>query len=289
VIGRIVRMPRGWFGRGQSSSLAALMAVLIISAAAVAFLILTGYFASIMARNVDIERMMEKSREVVKLAIGYDVVKEGGQVRYPVRMQLKNAWSGVSEITYVVVLDRHGNVLYERSFDPPLTLYATEIRFMKPSQLVPELAQYDGDWWKMNREIGLIVLHTKLGNRFTSFYETPGGPVIVFQSPTATTTTTTSPPTTTTTTTVTTSPPPTTTTTTTTSEPTVTTTVTTTATSTSTVTSTFHYYENSNHHKLGRCNIHDNCNNDCYEHRLQERLPQPSAHHTTMEVQPRSR
>jgi hypothetical protein len=223
VSGRIVGRMVGRRGKGAvSSSLAALMAVLIIAVAAVTFLMLTGYFTSIAARSGDIERMMMKSREVVKLAIGYDVVREDGQVRFPVRMQLKNAWSGTSEITYVMVLDRQGNVLYERSLDPPLTLYASETRFMKPSQLVPELAPYDGDWYRMRREIGLIILHTRLGNRFTSFYEAPGGPIIVYQGPAAanTETTTTTNPTTTTTVTETYYPP----------------TITTTATETTTVT-----------------------------------------------------
>jgi hypothetical protein len=50
---------------------------------------------------------------------------------------------------------------------------------MKPSELVPELAPYDGDWRKMRDEVGLIVLHTRLGNRFTSFYETAGAPTAV--------------------------------------------------------------------------------------------------------------
>jgi hypothetical protein len=206
VPGKMVGWAVGRRGKGAvSSSLAALMAVLIIAVAAVTFLALTGYFTSIAARSGDIERMMMKSREVVKLAIGYDVVREDGQVRFPVRMQLKNAWSGTSEITYVMVLDKQGNVLYERSLDPPLVLYASETRFMRPSQLVPELAPYDGDWYRMRREIGLIILHTRLGNRFTSFYEAPGGPIIVYQGPAAanTETATTSPTTTTTTTTVT--------------------------------------------------------------------------------------
>jgi len=186
--GRMVGWAVGRRGKGAvSSSLAALMAVLIIAVAAVTFLALTGYFTSIAARSGDIERMMMKSREVVKLAIGYDVVREDGQVRFPVRMQLKNAWSGTSEITYVVVLDRQGNVLYEKSLDPPLTLYASETRFMRPSQLVPELAPYDGDWYRMRREIGLIILHTRLGNRFTSFYEAPGGPVLAYSVPPAVT------------------------------------------------------------------------------------------------------
>jgi hypothetical protein len=136
--GKMVGWAVGRRGKGAvSSSLAALMAVLIIAVATVTFLALTGYFTSIAARSGDIERMMMKSREVVKLAIGYDVVREDGQVRFPVRMQLKNAWSGTSEITYVVVLDKQGNVLYERSLDPPLTLYASETRFMRPSQLGP--------------------------------------------------------------------------------------------------------------------------------------------------------
>ena len=235
VSGKMVGWTVGRRGKGAvSSSLAALMAVLIIAVAAVTFLALTGYFTSIAARSGDVERMMMKSREVVKLAIGYDVVREDGQVRFPVRMQLKNAWSGTSEITYVVVMDRQGNVLYERSLDPPLVLYASEIRFMRPSQLVPELAPYDGDWYRMRREIGLIILHTRLGNRFTSFYEAPGGPIIVYQGPAAanTETTTASPTTTTTTTTVTSY------------SPTITTTVTETATeivgapATTTVTST---------------------------------------------------
>jgi hypothetical protein len=86
------------------------MVVLILAVAAVTFLTLTGYFTSIAAKSADIERMM-KSREVVKLAVGYDIVREGDEIRYPLRMQLKSTWSGTSEITYVIVLDRQGNAL----------------------------------------------------------------------------------------------------------------------------------------------------------------------------------
>jgi len=162
-------------GGGVSSSLAVLMAALIIFTASIAFLVVSLYSTSIISENVEVERLMQKSREVIKLVIMKEVVREGGSVRYPVRIQLKNAWSGTSEITYIVVLDRGGNVLYERSADPPLTLYATEIRFMKPSDLMLELSQYDEDWYRMRQEIGLIILHTRLGNRFTSIYENPAG------------------------------------------------------------------------------------------------------------------
>jgi len=166
--------PAGRCG-GASSSLAVLIAVLIIITASVAFLVLSLYSTSIMFENVDVDRMVQKSREVIKLVIMKEAVEEGGSVRYPVKMQLKNAWSGTSEITYIVVLDREGGVLYERGLDPPLTLYATETRFMKPSELMPELSQYDEDWYRMRQEVGLLILHTRLGNRFTSIYE--GSPV----------------------------------------------------------------------------------------------------------------
>jgi hypothetical protein len=172
-------------GRAVSSTLAALVAVLIIVAGAVLSLVMLAYFTSVAVQGADVERLAQKSRETVKLAIGYEEVKDEEGVKYLTKMQLKNAWSGTTEITYAVVLDRQGRVMYERAFDPPLTLYASEIKFMKPSELVPELAPYDGDWWKMRTEVGLIVLHTRLGNRFTSFYETPGAPVVVLPSTTS--------------------------------------------------------------------------------------------------------
>jgi hypothetical protein len=172
-------------GRAVSSTLAALVAVLIIVAGAVLSLVMLAYFTSVAVQGADVERLAQKSRETVKLAIGYEEVKDEEGVKYLTKMQLKNAWSGTTEITYAVVLDRQGRVMYEREFNPPLTLYASEVKFMKPSELVPELAPYDGDWWRMRDEVGLIVLHTRLGNRFTSFYEAPGRPVIVLQSPTS--------------------------------------------------------------------------------------------------------
>jgi len=172
-------------GRAVSSTLAALVAVLIIVAGAVLSLVMLAYFTSIAVQGADVERLAQKSRETVKLAIGYEEVKDESGVKYLTKMQLKNGWSGTTEITYAVVLDRQGRVMYEREFNPPLTLYASEVKFMKPSELVPELAPYDGDWWRMRDEVGLIVLHTRLGNRFTSFYEAPGRPVIVLQSPTS--------------------------------------------------------------------------------------------------------
>lgn len=166
-------------GRAVSSTLAALVAVLIIVAGAVLSLVILAYFTSVAVQGADVERLAQKSRETVKLAIGYEVVKDEEGVKYLTKMQLKNAWSGTTEITYAVVLDRQGRVMYEREFNPPLTLYASEVKFMKPSELVPELTIYDGDWWRMWEEVGLIVLHTKLGNRFTSFYEMVGAPTVV--------------------------------------------------------------------------------------------------------------
>ena len=166
-------------GRAVSSTLAALVAVLIIVAGAVLSLVMLAYFTSVAVQGADVERLAQKSRETVKLAIGYEEVKDEEGVKYLTKMQLKNAWSGTTEITYAVVLDRQGRVMYEREFNPPLTLYASEVKFMKPSELVPELAPYDGDWRRMRDEVGLIILHTRLGNRFTSFYETAGAPTAV--------------------------------------------------------------------------------------------------------------
>jgi len=182
VMGKMVRGRSNGLeagGRAVSSTLAALVAVLIIVAGAVLSLVILAYFTSVAVQGADVERLAQKSRETVKLAIGYEVVKDEEGVKYLTKMQLKNAWSGTTEITYAVVLDRQGRVMYEREFNPPLTLYASEVKFMKPSELVPELAIYDGDWWRMWEEVGLIVLHTKLGNRFTSFYEMVGAPTVV--------------------------------------------------------------------------------------------------------------
>lgn len=135
--------------------------------------------AGTLLKNVDLERLGEKAREVVKLHIWCNAEIVGGRAVYYAEL-------------------KQGSVMYEKRMDPPIELWAEELLVMKPLQLDAHLAAYD-DYFKMREEIGLIVLHTRLGNKFSSeyVYGESGSPAII-QKPATTTMATTTPPATTT-------------------------------------------------------------------------------------------
>ena len=213
-MGSRVRRPRG-----ISSTLAGLVAILIIVMGIIAYLTANLYYTSIMVRGVDVEQVHSKSEEVVKIAISYEqrvvTLPDGNKtVVYDTYIIFKSGWGGVSRINYYIVLGADGGVMDEGEMDPPLELYPFDTIRKRPSEVSPLLSAYDHDPFKMAEEVSQIIVHTELGNEYASFYDAPGGPIIIYGGeegeggPTTTTTgpTTTNPTTTTTNPTTTTTP-----------------------------------------------------------------------------------
>jgi len=156
--------------KGLSAAVAAL--------AAVTFLVLGLYMSILvlqrtgrggMAQMAGIHRGIGEKRRGLRIFIE-PTDNNGTMIRFV------NEWGDVVRIDYLVVTDKHGKVkLRLEGEDIP-----TPLRYMipggemvlKPSEIGLQ-TRYDGDYWKMKREISQIIVHTEDGNLFASIYGRP--------------------------------------------------------------------------------------------------------------------
>jgi hypothetical protein len=92
-------------------------------------------------------------------------------------------------VDYLLATAYNGTVLAEKD-GLIISLNPGDNVTLAPSQLDPRLAPYDGDYWRMRREVRQIILHTSDGNTFYLSWGPWGGALAAtFSTNTATTST----------------------------------------------------------------------------------------------------
>ena len=69
------------------------------------------------------------------------------------------------DVDYLLAIDHNGTVLAERN-EVILSLNPGDNVTLTPGQLDPRLSVYDGDFWRMKREVRELILHTSDGNTY---------------------------------------------------------------------------------------------------------------------------
>lgn len=150
-----------------------------VLALVVAILVIVGWLASIALVQFQIQplreakHMVDASKEWVDVRIFPR--NDSGQI-VPL-LRFYGRWSKPSFIDYVVIKCRvatgpcGSGGFIKAGFS--LAIQPLEERFMRPSQIHPALARYDGDYWRMKNEIEYIEIHTGYGNTFLAAWGDP--------------------------------------------------------------------------------------------------------------------
>ena len=149
--------------KGQASTIA----ILFFTPIVIATILLFGYILASGAVNTI--AFLSESREQAERSkenIAIHVYRGPGNETL---IMIQSLWSGETIVDYIVV--KQGNILLQK--DKTIVIPARGQILLKPSNLMEPLAAYDDDYDAFRQSISGLMLHTLLGNTFSSGWGKP--------------------------------------------------------------------------------------------------------------------